>query len=112
LTRTLDTRQSEPDVGLIPLLAVEVLDANTNKNALGRPDLARRMEWYAQFRPQLTRLVSRRLREDADRPAFQGLCLVLRIFRRRQWRGAGASHPTGWTGLIANLIDELHPPEQ
>ena len=46
-------------VGLIPLFAVEVLDPNIHERALSRPDLVRRMDWYAQFRPQLTRLVSR-----------------------------------------------------
>jgi hypothetical protein len=27
-------------------------------------------------------------------------------------RGVGASHQTGWTGLIANLISQLVPAEQ
>ncbi len=46
-------------VGLIPLFAVEVLHPNIHERALGRPDLVRRMDWYAQFRPRLTELVSR-----------------------------------------------------
>ena len=46
------------------------------------------------------------LREAANRPAFQGLHLVSRYFDGDNGRGLGASHQTGWTGLIANLIDE------
>ena len=42
-------------VGLIPLLAVEVLDPALLKNL---PDFVGRMEWYLKYRPQLAGLIS------------------------------------------------------
>lgn len=42
-------------VGLIPLLAVEVLDPEVMTKL---PDFCRRMEWYLKHRPQLTALIS------------------------------------------------------
>jgi Mannosylglycerate hydrolase MGH1-like glycoside hydrolase domain len=42
-------------VGLIPLLAVEVLDPDAIKQL---PDFAARMEWYLKHRPELARLIS------------------------------------------------------
>jgi hypothetical protein len=42
-------------VGLIPLLAVEVLDPGLLKNL---PDFVGRMEWYLKYRPQLAGLIS------------------------------------------------------
>jgi CheY-like chemotaxis protein len=35
------------------------------------------------------------------------LHFVLRIFSRRQRRGLGASHQTGWTGLIGKLLQQI-----
>jgi hypothetical protein len=46
-------------VGLMPLLAVEVLDDELVHIVRRKPDLARRMDWYRQYRPKLTALVSR-----------------------------------------------------
>jgi hypothetical protein len=31
-------------------------------------------------------------------------------FHGESGKGLGASHQTGWTGLVANLIDEIHRP--
>ncbi|WP_316357947.1 MGH1-like glycoside hydrolase domain-containing protein [Candidatus Neptunichlamydia sp. REUL1] len=39
-------------------------------------------------------------------PHFQDLILFYEHFHGDTGRGLGASHQTGWTGLVANLIDE------
>jgi hypothetical protein len=40
-------------------------------------------------------------------PYFRDLILFHEYFDGDTGRGLGASHQTGWTGLIANLIDQL-----
>jgi len=40
-------------------------------------------------------------------PHFKDLVLFYEHFHGDQGRGLGASHQTGWTGLIANLIREI-----
>ena len=45
-------------------------------------------------------------------PHFKDYVLFYEYFDGDNGRGTGASHQTGWTGLIANLIDEMNPPEQ
>jgi hypothetical protein len=71
-----------------------------------------------ELRNRLTRLFLR----DADgrRPVFNGneklqtdphfkdYLLFHEYFDGDDGHGVGASHQTGWTGLVANLIDELH----
>jgi hypothetical protein len=37
----------------------------------------------------------------SERSALEGPDLVLRILSWRQWAGIGASHQTGWTGLVS-----------
>jgi hypothetical protein len=46
----------------------------------------------------------RRLQED---PAWRDLLLFHEYFNGDTGEGLGASHQTGWTGLVATLIDEL-----
>ncbi|MCB1107228.1 MAG: glucosidase, partial [Chlamydiia bacterium] len=41
-----------------------------------------------------------------ENPHFQDLILFYEHFHGDTGRGLGASHQTGWTGLVANLIDE------
>ena len=41
-------------------------------------------------------------------PGFQDLVLFHEYFHADDGHGLGASHQTGWTGLVAELI--LHPP--
>ena len=41
-----------------------------------------------------------------DDPHFKDLILFYEYFDGNDGRGVGASHQTGWTGLIAKLIDE------
>ena len=42
-------------------------------------------------------------------PHFKDYVLFYEYFDGDTGRGVGASHQTGWTALVANLIDELHP---
>lgn len=73
-----------------------------------------------ELRARLTRLFRRdpqgrrplfgdnaRLQTD---PHFRDHLWFHEYFDGDDGRGVGASHQTGWTGLIANLIDELHRP--
>ena len=46
-----------------------------------------------------------------DHPAFRDRLLFYEFFHGESGRGLGASHQTGWTALLANLIDELHRPK-
>ena len=50
-----------------------------------------------------------RLVED---PAWCDLLLFHEYFNAETGEGLGASHQTGWTGLVATLIDELRGPRQ
>ncbi len=45
-----------------------------------------------------------------DHPAFRDRLLFYEYFHGESGLGLGASHQTGWTALLANLIDELHRP--
>jgi hypothetical protein len=45
-------------------------------------------------------------------PHFKDYLLFYEYFHGDNGRGCGASHQTGWTGLIANLISQLVPAEQ
>lgn len=48
-------------------------------------------------------------KEQSD-PAFKDLLLFYEYFDGETGRGIGASHQTGWTGLIAKLIHPHRPP--
>ena len=52
----------------------------------------------------------RRHREVPGRPALARPRPVLRVLPRRQRAGLGASHQTGWTGLVAPPIHPFGPP--
>jgi hypothetical protein len=43
-------------------------------------------------------------------PHFRDHLLFFEYFHGDTGRGCGASHQTGWTGLIAKLISDLHEP--
>ncbi|MEJ7748537.1 MAG: hypothetical protein WKF56_04490 [Candidatus Limnocylindrales bacterium] len=45
-----------------------------------------------------------------DHPSFQHRLLFYEYFHGDTGVGLGASHQTGWTALVANLIDEMHRP--
>jgi hypothetical protein len=69
-------------VGLIPLLAVEVLDEDLLK---GTPEFARRMRWFLQHRPQLAKLVSRVEKPGAEN---RRLIAIARAFRMKRCSSA------------------------
>ncbi len=45
-----------------------------------------------------------------DHPAFCDRLPFYEYFHGESGLGLGASHQTGWTALLANLIDEIHRP--
>ena len=45
-----------------------------------------------------------------DHPAFRDRLLFYEYFHGEDGHGLGAAHQTGWTALIANLLDEIHRP--
>ncbi|MEZ5788600.1 MAG: glucosidase [Xanthobacteraceae bacterium] len=65
-------------VGIIPLFAVEVLEDELVHLVRSKPDLARRMDWYKQYRPKLTALVSRWGEPGAH---DSRLIAIVRVFR-------------------------------
>ncbi len=46
-----------------------------------------------------------------DDPNFRDYLLFHEYFQGDNGRGIGASHQTGWTGLVANLLDAINQPE-
>jgi hypothetical protein len=44
-----------------------------------------------------------------DDPHWRDLILFYEYFHGDTGEGLGASHQTGWTGLVATLIDEWRP---
>ena len=46
-------------------------------------------------------------KEVYQKEEFKDLILFYEYFHGDNGRGVGASHQTGWTALVANLIDEL-----
>lgn len=46
-----------------------------------------------------------------DDPFFQNLYLFYEYFHGDNGSGLGAAHQTGWTGLVADLIQHLNQPE-
>ena len=93
------------------------------------PDFFSRLNWFVKYRNKLGEYcVIRELREhssillslvdeeDGHRPVhdgvdlyrkkdFKDLILFYEYFHGENSRGVGASHQTGWTGVIAELID-------
>lgn len=47
-----------------------------------------------------------------DRPFLRDRLLFHEYFHGESGKGLGASHQTGWTALVANLIDEVHRPRR
>ena len=48
------------------------------------------------------------LKDDSH---FRDHLLFYEYFHGDNGRGAGASHQTGWTALVINLINEVHRPK-
>ncbi len=53
------------------------------------------------------RPVNLRYEEFYQKPENKDLILFFEYFQGENGRGVGASHQTGWTGLVAALIDEF-----
>jgi hypothetical protein len=53
-----------------------------------------------------------RLRKFQEDPHWRDLILFHEYFHAETGEGLGASHQTGWTGLVASLIDEWRRPPQ
>jgi len=53
-----------------------------------------------------------RLRKFQEDPHWRDLILFHEYFQADTGEGLGASHQTGWTGLVASLIDEWRRPPQ
>jgi hypothetical protein len=51
-------------------------------------------------------------RKFQDDPHWRDLILFHEYFNGDTGEGLGASHQTGWTGLVASLIDEWRRPPQ
>jgi hypothetical protein len=43
----------------------------------------------------------------ADSPAFRELVLFHEYFHGDNGKGLGASHQTGWTALVANILEQV-----
>ena len=69
-------------------------------------ELSRRMIAIFMPRPDGTRPVHGATREFAHDPHWRDLVLFYEYFHGDDGSGLGASHQTGWTGLVAKLIQQ------
>jgi hypothetical protein len=97
-------------VGLLPLCASTVLEANVGKNhpmtlfEVAR-DLTRRLSTSFLRDASGRRPVYGGCAKFQDDPHWRDLILFYEYFHGDNGAGLGASHQTGWTGLIARLLD-------
>jgi len=75
-------------------------------------DLANRMIRIFTRGPDGRRPVYGRLRKFQEDPHWRDYILFHEYFHADTGEGLGASHQTGWTGLVASLIDEWRRPPQ
>jgi hypothetical protein len=75
-------------------------------------DLANRMIRIFTRDASGRRPVYGRLRKFQEDPHWRDLILFHEYFHGDTGEGLGASHQTGWTGLVASLIDEWRRPPQ
>src|SRR5204863_99419 len=102
-------------VGLIPLFAVETLEPAMLAKL---PVFSRHMEWFLEHRPDLAKRLSTiflknsvgdrqvyslypKLQQD---PHFRDYINFYEYYDGDTARGVGASHQTGWSGLVAKLL--------
>ncbi|MFK8269096.1 MGH1-like glycoside hydrolase domain-containing protein [Capnocytophaga cynodegmi] len=69
-------------------------------------ELSKRLVNIFRENPEGNRPVNRLHCELYQRPEFKNLILFYEYFHGDNGRGVGASHQTGWTALVANLIVE------
>jgi hypothetical protein len=75
-------------------------------------ELANRMIRIFTRGPDGRRPVYGRSRKFQDDPHWRDYILFHEYFHADTGEGLGASHQTGWTGLVASLIDEWRRPPQ
>jgi hypothetical protein len=75
-------------------------------------DLADRMIRIFTRGPDGRRPVYGTIRKFQEDPHWRDLILFHEYFHGDTGQGLGASHQTGWTGLVASLIDEWRRPPQ
>jgi len=75
-------------------------------------DLANRMIRIFTRDAAGRRPVHGRYRKFQEDPHWRDLILFHEYFDGETGEGLGASHQTGWTGLVASLIDEWRRPPQ
>ena len=73
-----------------------------------RNDLMKRLLTLFQKDKDGNRPVNTDYEEIYKDPNFKDLVLFYEYFHGDNGRGLGASHQTGWTALIANMINEIH----
>jgi len=85
---------------------VECPTGSGEQRSLGEvaDDLADRLIGLFRRRPDGTRPVFGEYRIPQHDPAWRDLILFHEYFHGDTGAGLGASHQTGWTGLVANLI--------
>jgi len=71
-------------------------------------DLSQRLLKIFKKDDQGNRPVHRLHQEQYQEEHFKDLILFYEYFHGDNGRGVGASHQTGWTSLVANLIDEIN----
>ncbi len=69
--------------------------------------LAQRLVSLFEPGPDGRRPVNGDDRRYADNPHFRDLVLFYEYFHGDNGRGVGASHQTGWTGIVAKMIEEI-----
>ena len=75
-------------------------------------ELAKRLISIFQKDHNGNRPVNDNLTVYRDDPHFKDLILFYEYFHGDTARGVGASHQTGWTGVVAELINRTNPPSK
>ena len=73
-----------------------------------RNDLMKRLLTLFQQDEDGNRPVNENYQKMYKDPHFKDLILFYEYFHGDTGRGLGASHQTGWTALIANMIHEIY----
>jgi hypothetical protein len=95
-----------------PDFTVPTADGGTQGLWQVAEDLANRMIRIFTRGPDGRRPVYGQRRKFQEDPHWRDLILFHEYFDGETGEGLGASHQTGWTGLVASLIDEWRRPPQ
>ncbi len=84
-------------------------DANQKKNLeLIAEDISKNLISIFEKQDDSSRPVHALHNIYQENPDFNDLILFYEYFHGDNGRGVGASHQTGWTGIVAELIDRIH----